>query len=121
MLPTLQQLETQFKDNKKVTFKKETVAGSEFTIVFYQISDNDFWKEPFSTECRGHVFDHTGKCVVAALEKFFNLNELNNNSGITNNIDILFARALESYKRKEINDETFNKLKQEYYAKKVSN
>ena len=75
MLPTLQELKAQFGQDKRVVFKEEIVGDETFTIVFYQIADNQFWEQSHATEVRGHVFDSSGKCVSAALEKFFNINE----------------------------------------------
>jgi len=59
----------------KVRFIEEIVAGKKYTTVCYMIADNSFWELPMSHECRGSVFDESGKCVSRAFPKFFNLNE----------------------------------------------
>ena len=59
----------------KVRFIEEIVAGQKVTTVAYMIADADFWKLPMALECRGSVFDESGKCISRTFPKFFNLNE----------------------------------------------
>lgn len=59
-----------------VKFKTETINGQNFTIICYMIADQDFWKKPMATDCRGIVFDEkSGFCKVRPLHKFFNVGE----------------------------------------------
>ena len=119
MLPTLQELKLQFGSDKRVVFKEEIVDSETFTIVFYQIADNQFWEQPFATEVRGHVFDSTGKCVSAALEKFFNLNEQKNTQQ-----DVLDFTNCVSYEKEDgsqittlvLNDKVYLKTKKTFYS-----
>jgi T4 RnlA family RNA ligase len=65
--------------NDMIKFKREGVRfnGEDFifTIVSYMVADADFWKNPYTRECRGIVFDKYGNCVSAPFQKFFNVNE----------------------------------------------
>jgi len=67
------------RDEKMIRFKDETVSvnGVEytFTIVCYMIANTELWELPLAKECRGITYDHSGNCVGAPFEKFFNINE----------------------------------------------
>lgn len=90
VMPTLDHLRQKFGQDKRVVFKDEVVGNKKVVLVFYQISDNSFWKLPFALETRGHVFDaETGECLSAGFEKFFNINE----NGFTQLKDLRFAGA----------------------------
>lgn len=118
-IPTLEHLYQQFKDDKRIVFKKEIIAGKEFTIVFYQIADNEFWTQQWATETRGHVFDETGNCVSATFEKFFNINE--NSSCQLKDLNFYKARY---YEKRDgsmisslvIDDKVYLKTKKSFYS-----
>lgn len=46
-----------------------------YTVVSYIISGESTFDNPYALECRGIVFDTTGRIVARPLTKFFNLNE----------------------------------------------
>ena len=46
-----------------------------YTVVCYLISGDSTFDNPYAVECRGLVFDKTGKLAARPLHKFFNLNE----------------------------------------------
>lgn len=79
-----------FREDKRVIFKEEIVASKKFTIVFYQIADNEYWYLPLAKETRGHTFDEDGNLVSGTFEKFFNLNE--NGFTLQNELDFTNAR-----------------------------
>lgn len=65
-----------FRDDARVQFKEEVVNGVEVVIPCYMIADADFWKMPYATELRGHVYHKgTGELMAAAFHKFFNVGE----------------------------------------------
>lgn len=55
--------------------KNEMVGDQTFTIMCYMIADPALWDAPLGIECRGHVFDASGKIVSMPFEKFFNYRE----------------------------------------------
>jgi RNA ligase len=63
------------RDNEMIKFKTEVVNGEEVTIVCYSIANAELWDIENAKECRGIVFDSTGKCICAPLEKFHNVGE----------------------------------------------
>lgn len=50
-------------------------SEQEFRVVCYQFSDKDTFDSPLTKECRGLVFDRSGRLVHRPFHKFFNLGE----------------------------------------------
>lgn len=64
------------RDDQTVRFREETVDGVDVVIISYMISNDDLWKKPLGTECRGITFlADTGDLISLPFEKFFNVNE----------------------------------------------
>lgn len=85
-----------FRTDKRVGFKTESVNGETLTSVCYNIADSEFWKQPLALECRGSVFDATGKCVARPFEKFFNLGE---NDSVRP--DVLSGLRFDAYEKRD--------------------
>ncbi|WP_300102466.1 RNA ligase [Flavobacterium sp.] len=103
----------------KVRFIEEYINGNKFTTIAYMISDASFWELPMSLECRGNVFDETGRCVSRTFPKFFNLNE----NKYTQFSDLDFTDAI-FFDKKDgsmittlvVDDEVYLKTKKSFYS-----
>ena len=62
-------------DKPEIPIRTKSVNGKNLTIVCYQIAGKDTFDNPYARECRGLVFDASGKIVCRPFHKFFNVNE----------------------------------------------
>lgn len=62
-------------DKPEITIQEKSFYDKKFKIICYQISDKNTFDNPYARECRGIVFDSSGKIVCRPFHKFFNVNE----------------------------------------------
>ena len=59
----------------EIPVRTKNINGKNLTVVCYQIADKNTFDNPYARECRGLVFDSSGKIVCRPFHKFFNVNE----------------------------------------------
>ena len=110
-----------FRSDPRVQFKEEVVGGITVVIPHYMIADSDFWKLPLATELRGNVFlKDTGECISRGFDKFFNINE--NEENQEHNID--FTQPFDCLEKRDgsmitgvlINGKVYLKTKKSFYS-----
>ena len=107
------------RNDKRIRFSEETVNGETLTIVCYMVGDSDLWNIPMATECRGSVFDASGKCISRPFHKFFNIGENDNTQ-----LHMLQGKKFEILEKRDgsmlvpvkVKGEIFWKTKKSFYS-----
>lgn len=107
------------RQDKRIRFSEEVVNGETLTIVSYMVADPTLWKLPLAEECRGIVFNSSGKCISRPFHKFFNTGENEDNQ-----VYHLKGKQFEILEKRDgsmltpvlVNGEIFWKTKKSFYS-----
>ncbi len=107
------------RNDKRIRFSEEVVNGETLTIVSYMVCGTDLWDISMAIDCRGSVFDASGKCISRPFHKFFNVGENDNTQ-----LHMLQGREFEILEKRDgsmlipvlVKGEIFWKTKKSFYS-----